>query len=799
MKKPSKLRVKQLSLLMLPFGLLSGYSSPTFSQKVLPFPTTPTASIAKETLGESTHKRRVEPARLPADAPNILIVLMDDVGPGTPSSYGGLVNTPNLSRVANQGISYNQFHSTAMSSPTRAALLTGRNHTKVENGQITELSNDFDGFSGVIPKTAATLPEVLKNYGYSTAAFGKWHNTPALDTTKAGPFDFWPTGYGFEYFYGFLAGETSQYEPMLIKNTTYVDLPKSAHEGYHLTDDLASNAIGWMRDQKAIHPDKPLFMYWAPGAAHGPHHVDKKWADKYKGKFDGGWDKYREVVFDRQKKLGFIPKDAQLTARPDTMPAWDSIPEDQRAFQSRLMEVFAGFAEHADYNVGLMLDEIERLGMKDNTLVFYIWGDNGSSSEGQSGTISELLAQNQIPTKVEDHIRILNDELGGLDALGTDKTDNMYHSGWAWAGSTPFKATKLTAAFFGGTRQPMAVSWPKEIKPDKQMHSQFHHVNDITPTVYDILKITPPEVVNGFKQMPMDGTSMKYSFNNGKAPDQKKTQFFDIMGSRAIYHDGWIASTFGPRIPWLTVTPGMATWTPDKDVWELYNLKEDFTQANDLAKKYPSKLEDLKAMFMDESRKNKNLPIGAGLYTAFHPDEVIANPAKEFNYSSLITRMPEFTAPRIASRSNHITLDLKNTQDANGVLFALGGYAGGMSVYLENGVLTYEYNLFHVERTKLKSSTKLPVGDAKVEIIMNTKPFSEEKNNTLLSGDVTILVNGKQVAQGTVPRLVSFGFTTNEAFDMGSDLGSPVSNAYYAKAPFKYDGEIRNMHIKYTN
>ena len=441
------------------------FSPMASAQEILPFPPAPSGSTPGLTIQDSIYKKRVEPKRLADGAPNILIILMDDVGPGTASTYGGEINTPTLDRVANMGISYNRFHSTAMCSPTRAALLTGRNHTFVGNGQIAAIANDFDGFSGTIPKSSATVAEVLKNYGYNTGAWGKWHNTPEEQITSKGPFEYWPTGYGFEYFYGFLAGEASQYEPTLMRNTTQVT--EEPRKGYHLTDDIAEDAIKWLREQKAYAPDKPFLMYWAPGASHGPHQIMKEWADKYKGKFDDGWDAYRERVFKRAKEKGWIPQDAQLTPRPESMASWASIPEDEKPFQRRLMEVFAGFTEHADYNAGRVIDEIQRQGKLDNTLIFYIWGDNGSSAEGLNGTISEQLAQNGIPTKISQHLEALK-ELGGLDALGGPKTDNMYHAGWAWAGSTPYRSTKLVGAHFGGTRQPMAVAWPKGIKPTRR-------------------------------------------------------------------------------------------------------------------------------------------------------------------------------------------------------------------------------------------------------------------------------------------------------------------------------------------
>ena len=448
---------------------------------VLPFPPTPSASIAAPTLQESTMVRRAEPQHLPADAPNILIILLDDVGFGLADTYGGPIHTPTLSRIANAGISYNAFHTTSICSPTRAALLTGRNHQRVGSGTIAERAVDWDGYTGEIPRTSATLAKVLGDYGYATAAFGKWHNTPATQTTAMGPFTLWPTGegIGFDYFYGFLAGETSQWEPRLVENLNPIEPPHDA--SYHLSEDLADQAIKWLRKHRAFAPDKPFFMYWAPGAAHGPHHVSKEWADKYKGQFDAGWDQLRERTFAQQKALGWIPAETQLTPRAESMASWESIPESERPFQRRLMEVFAGFVEHVDTQAGKLIDELDRLGVRDNTIVFYVFGDNGSSAEGQQGTISELLAQNQIPNTIAQQLAAL-DQLGGLDALGGPKMDNMYHAGWAWAGGTPFQYTKLIASHFGGTRNPLAVSWPARIQPDRTPRPQFHHVNDIAPT-----------------------------------------------------------------------------------------------------------------------------------------------------------------------------------------------------------------------------------------------------------------------------------------------------------------------------
>ena len=768
-------------------------TTPAIAQETLPFPPTPSASKPGLTIQGSTHQKRVAERRLPEDAPNILIVLIDDVGPATASTYGGEIDTPTLDRVARNGISYNRFHSTAMCSPTRAALLTGRNHTRVGNGQICELANDWDGFSGTIPKTSATMAEVLRHYGYNTGAWGKWHNTPAEETTSKGPFDRWPTGYGFEYFYGFLAGEASQYEPHMVRNTVPVD-PRELHrEGYHVSEDLADDAIHWLQEQQAFAPDKPVFMYWASGCAHGPHHVEKEWADKYKGRFDDGWDAYRERTYERAKEMGWIPESAELTERPESMPAWDSIPENERPFQRRLMEVFAGFVEHTDHQVGRILDELEAQGRLDNTIVFYIWGDNGSSAEGQRGTISELLAQNSIPTTIDDHLRTL-DELGGLDVLGSAKTDNMYHAGWAWAGGSPYKSTKLVGAHFGGTRQPMAVSWPAGIEKDDTPRPQFHHVIDIVPTVYEMLDITPPRTVNGIPQDSIDGTSMLYTFDDPEAEGRRTTQFFDIMGSRGIYHDGWFAGTFGPREPWTPGAPaGIREWNPENDVWELYNLEEDWSQANDLAAEMPEKLSEMKSLFLVESARNDNLPIGGGLWTVlFNPADAPATPYRAWTFRGPMERMPEFAAPKLGKFDTDVRVEAEIPENANGVIYALGSFAGGLSLFMIDGHLYYEYNLFEIERTLMKSPSRLPAGEVVIEVksrLQEPRPISPM--------DIVVSVNGKEVLNGTVPRTAPLLFTANDCLDIGYDWGSPVSTEYFDEAPFEFEGTLGTTTISY--
>ena len=744
-------------------------------------------------MQESTYSPLPAPKYLPDDAPNILVVLIDDAGPALPDCLGGDVHTPNLQAVKDAGVGFNRFHTTAMCSPTRASLLTGRNHTFVGNGQICELANDWDGYSGKIPKSCALQADVLRNYGYATAAWGKWHNTPATEITAAGPFDNWPTGLGFEYFYGFLAGEASQCEPHLVRNTTVVMPPSSPEEGYHISEDLADDAINWLQTHKALRPDKPFYMYWASGALHGPHHVNKEWADKYKGKFDDGWDAYRERAFKNAKAKGWIPENAQLTPRHPRMAAWDSIPDHQKPFQSRLMEVLAGFAEHTDHQVGRILSEVERLGYEENTLVVYIWGDNGSSGEGQDGTISELLAQNAIATEIDEHIKVL-DDLGGLDAIGSPLVDNMYHAGWAWAGSTPYQGLKLMGAYFGGTRNPMAIKWPKRIKPDPKPRAQFHHCNDLVPTIYELVGITPPKVVNGVEQDPVHGTSFAYAFNAPDAPGQLKTQFFDIFGSRSVYHDGWMAGAVGPRLPWVQgVDPSILTWSPDTDDWELYNLEEDWSQSRNIADQHPEKLQMLKNLFLVESAKYKNLPIGGGLWTIiFHPEMKVAPDATSWELPGSITRIPEPCAPRLGALDNKVVIDMEIPENASGVLYKLGANSGGLTVFMDQGILTYEYNLFIIERIKLRSSEPLAAGRHQLEIL--TQHTDDNPRGPL---SIKCTLNGNPLIEGIVPRPAALIFTANDCLDVGQALGSPVSMDYRDRAPFKFNGTIHTMKVEY--
>jgi len=757
------------------------------AQETLPFPTPPMGGTVGPSMQESVHKWRTQTRHLPEDAPNILIVMLDDAGYGHASTFGGDIQTPTLSRLAAEGISYNAFHTTAMCSPTRAALMTGRNHNRVGFGQIAELANDWDGYTGVIPKTSATVAEVLRYYGYATAAFGKDHNTP-VEQIANGPYDRTPTGRGFDYFYGFIAGETSQWEPTLWENTVPISAPHVEHyEDFHLTEAMADKAIAWMRRHLALNGDRPFLMWWTPGAVHGPHQVAGKWADKYAGKFDDGWDAYQKRVFERQKAMGWIPADTTLAPRPDGMPAWADIPESERAFQERLMEVYAGFLEHTDVQVGRLIDELEAQGIRDNTLVIYIFSDNGASAEGMQGSVAELNAQNGIPSTVAEHIAVV-DGLGGLGAIGGPRTDNMYHSAWAWAGDAPFRYTKLIAADWGGTRTPMVISWPARIKPDKTPRPQFLHVNDVVPTLYEILGIVPPKVVDGFEQDPLDGVSFAYTFDSATAPGRKQTQYFDIMGSRAIYHEGWMASTFGPRKPWVDDVVDISKWDPTQDRWELYDTRTDFSLMHDLAAQNPQKLDELKALFMQVAEENKVLPIGGGLFSPLNPHEMKRSSNTEWTLYPGMTRIPESQAPNVRNGNLRVDIEAVVPDKVNGVLFAMGGYAGGVSLYALNGDLFYEYSALLLKRDRIEVG-KLPAGDVTIALEMRT-PLQRAA-----PAELTFWINGEPAASGTVQRTVPATFTASETFDVGMDTNSPVADAYFDAAPFAFQGTLKRLHF----
>ncbi|MBV8665809.1 MAG: arylsulfatase [Burkholderiaceae bacterium] len=759
------------------------------AQESLPFPPTPTASTTGKTLADSKHQWRTPESHLPADAPNILVIMLDDVGFAHSDTVGGPVHTPTLQRIMDSGIRYNAFHTSAISSATRAALLTGRNPHHVGFGGITETASDFDGYVGKIPKSAVTVAEVLQQYGYSTSAWGKWHNTPPNEVLPGGPYDDWPTHEGFDHFYGFMAAESSQYEPRLFNDVTPIEPPHDPK--YHLSEDLADKAVGWLK-QHHTYSNKPFFMYWAPGAIHAPHQIFKEWADKYKGKFDGGWDQLRAQNFERQKALGWIPQDTVQNPRPATLPAWDSLSADEKKFHAREMEVVAGFLEHADTQAGRIVDELEHEGLRDNTLIFYVLSDNGASAEGIQGSINEMLTVNGIPMPVSKQIDVLNKDYGGLSALGGPKLEEHYSAAWAWAAESPFQGTKLVAGYFGGTRTPLAVSWPKGIKADPTIRTQLQDVDDIVPTIYDVLHITPPKSVNGVEQIPLDGMSLRYTFADAHAAPQKHEQYFETFGSRAMYQDGWIASVFGPRIPWIPDWSYFRNWDPNKDHWALYDLSHDYSQSTDLSDKYPEKVEELKAAFDKAAKENNVYPVGAGLYVILHPEERIAVRRTEWHFDQSNQRLPDFAAPRIGSRNNLVSIDVDVPAKASGVLYADGGMAGGISVYFDQGRLHYEYNTAAVMRTKLASVAVIKPGHHKIEVETRiTAP------KVAAPADITLRVDGKDVAKGTVPMTETLAFSFSDTFDVGMDLGSPVSLDYFDRAPFKFNGHIGDVHVEY--
>ena len=764
-------------------------------QDSLPFPPTVSPGTASLTMQESVYEQRVEPRRLPADAPNILIVLMDDAGPGQPSTFGGEINTPTLDRVLGEGIGYNRFHTTALCSPTRASLLTGRNHHRVCTGVITEFANDWDAFSGRIPTSTALVAEVLKDYGYATGGWGKWNNTPAIEAGPTGPFENWPTSRGFEYFYGFLAGESSQFEPNLVRNTTFVLPTKTPEEGYHLNEDLADDAITWLHKHKAMAPDRPFFMYWASGAIHGPHHAPKDYIDKYRGKFDDGWDAYRERVFERAKEKGWIPPETELTPRHEQMASWDRVPESERPFQARLMEVCAAYGEHADVQAGRIVDEIEALGYGDNTLIFYIWGDNGTSAQGQEGTISELVAHNGIVTTIEQQPR-------GARGAGRPRRPRRPQE-------RPHLPLRLG---LGRQHAVQGHDDPGRLlrrHPEPDGHpvagedpSRPHTADPVPPLQrrrpHDLRDLGHHATSGGERCSPRGPRWRELRLLLRRSERRRATQDPVLRDPRQPRHlprglDGVDVRSSGPLGPGTAA--GHTRVAPDKDTWELYNLDEDWSQAHDLALEMPDKVERLKELFLIEAAKNKALPIGGGLWIPlFHPELRPAPPYTEWTFFGDTVRVPEFSAPALGTRPNVVRIEAVIPADANGVLYKLGGFSGGLTCFVEDGVLCYEYNLFEIRRTKIRAPEKLPTGYVTVEIETNhPEPMPHGPMN------VTMKVNDQLVAEGTVPITTPIAFTANECLDFGISLGSPVSLDYYDKAPFKFNGTIERVYVRYAN
>ena len=775
-----------------------------------------TVNAATTTLVGTTASRSAVHATLPKksgvqeQSPNILIIMLDDAGYAQSDTVGGEIHTPTFSRIANSGIEYNTFHTTPISSATRASLLTGRNHHRVGNGTVTEMADEgLDGYTGVIPSSAATIPQLLKSKGYASAAFGKWHNTPAFETGPQGPFNHWPTSYGFDHFYGFLGGESDQYRPRLFNDTKPIEPPRDPK--YHLTEDLAQKAIQWIDQQHAEAPNKPFFVYWAPGGVHAPHQVFPEWSHKYQGKFDTGWDAYRQRVFERQKAIGWIPSNTVNTPRPDDLPAWSSLSPDEKTFQARLMEVFAGYLEHTDTQAGKVVDELERLGLRKNTLIFYVFSDNGASAEGAHGTIGDVAVTNGVEKTTQQAMQALNDMYGGLDALGGPKVAEHYHGAWAWAGESPFIGSKLVAGYFGGTRVPLAISWPARIEPNKDIRTQFHHVNDIASTIYDVVGLEPPASFNGIKQLPMDGTSMAYTFKDAKAPGRKHQQYFELMGSRGEYSDNWSATVFGPRKPWdanqaalvslpgkiafvlnwqwLGDTLGWMKWRPENDQWSLYDLNADFSQSNDVAAQHADKLAELRKEFEIDAEANHVNPIGASFNRAFHPRPVTQT---EVHYGPHDVRIPEQAVLNIKSHNNTVSVEADFPEKANGVLFSLGSTSGGIALFMKDGYLVYEYNFYGFDRTIIRSAQPVSAGHATVAVDMKmgwgvfTKP-----------ANITLRVNGNEVASGKVPATAARYFTYTGTLDIGTDLGTPVSLQYYDQAPFAFNGKIKDVTLRY--
>ena len=713
-----------------------------------------------------------EAVRPPANAPNVLIVMLDDVGFGSSSAFGGPVNTPTADRLASEGLRFNRFHTTALCAPTRAALMTGRNHHTVGMGSIPDLATAAPGYNSVRPNDCAPVAQTLRLNGYATAQFGKCHEVPLWETSPAGPFDRWPTGSGFEYFYGFIGGETNQYYPALYEGTTPVEPPKTPEEGYHLTEDLGDRAISWVRQQKALTPDKPFFMYFAPGAAHAPHQVPKEWIEKYRGAFDEGWDALREQILERQKALGVVPPETELSERPDEIPGWDQMPDELKPILARQMEVFAGFLEHADHHVGRLIDTLEQLDVLDDTLVYYIIGDNGASAEGTpKGTFNELFVFNGAA-----HLETPEFLASQIDAFGGPEAFNHYAVGWAHALDTPYQWSKQVASHFGGTRNGTIVHWPRGVEAHGEVRSQFHHVIDVAPTILDVAGIPQPAFVNGIQQQPLHGTSMRYCFDDAHAGERRETQYFECVCNRGIYHKGWTAVT-RHSIPWV---PGALPPVAD-DTWELYDTNSDWSQAHDLANEHPEKLEELKRLFLIEAVKYGVLPLDDRRIERFDPATAgrpqLISGKRQILFPGM-GRLSESSVLNVKNRSHAITAQLTVPADgANGVIVAQGGSFGGWALYLHEGRPRYCYNLFGMARFYVGGSE--PVAPGAHQLRME---FSYDGGGPGKGGDVTLYLDGAAVGEGRVDGTVPLIFSVDETVDVGRDLGTPVAGDYSTDA-----------------
>jgi len=698
----------------------------------------------------------------PTGAPNVIVILLDDVGFGTCSTFGGPIPTPALDRVARRGLRYNQFHTTALCSPTRASLMTGRNHHTVHMGRIPEGANVFPGYDSIIPKEAGTIAQILNMNGFSTAAFGKWHLTPSWEQTPTGPFDRWPSGLGFDSFYGILSAEASQYEPPMYRDHTPV-MPYLDKPDYHMTEDITDEAISWMEMQRATNPHRPFFLYYATGAMHCPHHVAPEWSDAFRGQFDQGWDALRREIYERQLALGVIPAGTKLTERPDELPSWDEYPDRYKPVASRLMEVFAGFLAHTDAQVGRLLDATERLGIDDNTIVMYITGDNGASGEGTiHGAWSAPSFQNGIP---EDPEWLLEH----IDDFGTARCENHYNAGWAWALDSPFQWMKQVASHFGGTRNAMAVQWPQGISDAGGLRTQFHHVVDVFPTILEAVGLEAPTVLNGIDQMPVQGVSMSYSFADASAASTRTTQYFEMLGNRAIYHEGWIASCFHGRVPWNRF--GTYEFDGPQEKWELYHIDKDFSQGENLANQFPEKLRELRALFDEVGYANNVFPLnepGAMFSLGAMPPSNLGS-LTAMTYTPAHIRMPERSVVNLKNCSFRITASIRTEGDTHGVIVAQGGNMAGWSLYLDDQSRpVYHYSWFGHEHY-VATGAPLTPGDHVVVV-----EFAYD-GGLGGSGNVALLVDGELVGQARIAKTVPIVFSiSGETFDVGVDTGSPV-------------------------
>ncbi len=714
------------------------------------------------------------------DAPNVVVILLDDVGFGMTSTYGGPVPTPNLDKLANNGIRYNRFHTTAICSASRAALLTGRNHHTAGSGFLVEWATGFPSYNMMIPRKTATIGKVLKYNGINTAWFGKNHNTPDWETSAVGPFNRWPNALGFDYFYGFNNGETDQYTPIIFENTNPVEQPKNPEEGYHFMTDMTDKAIEWLQLQKSISPDKPVFMYFAPGAIHAPHQVFKEWKEKFKGKFDMGWDKQREMTFKRQKEMGIIPSDTELSPRNENIKEWETLNENEKKFYETLMENYAGYMAFADQEVGRLIDVVNQLPDADNTLIIYIVGDNGASAEGGlEGTLNEIKALNGIQSTLQENLK-------EADIIGEFGTSPHVPVGWAMAMNTPFPWCKQVASHFGGTRNPMVISWPKVIKDKGGIRDQFLHIIDVVPTILEASEIEFPEYVEGVRQTPVEGVSFYNTFGNAKAPEVRTTQYFEIFGNRALYHDGWVAAHQHTK-PWRQdIAPGF-----ENETWELYHIDEDFSESIDLSEKYPKKLTELQKIWEKEAEKYQVFPLddrGAARVLVAKPSPL--GDRKSFTYYEGATRIPETAAPNTKNISWNMEAIVNTVSDKkDGVINALGGLDAGYVLYVENGYPTFVYNYFG-EETKIKSSEKLPDGEASIKLDFNYSGGIGK------SAEAVISINNKKVANGTIKSTVPsrFGLDT---FGIGVDTGSPVTKNY--QVPNQFQGKIEEVNITLLN